>query len=50
LRNDGSVHELPGKFNVRLQAGERIRLESPGAGGWGDAEEVSAEDEVLPEK
>jgi N-methylhydantoinase B len=50
LRNDGSVRELPGKFNVRLQAGERIRVESPGAGGWGDAGGESVEDEVLPEK
>jgi len=26
---------LPGKFNVRLRAGERIRIETPGGGGWG---------------
>jgi N-methylhydantoinase B len=44
LRNDGSVQELPGKFNVRLQAGERIRIESPGAGGWGEAGEDSADE------
>ncbi len=35
LRGDGSVERLPGKFNVRLRKGERIRIESPGAGGWG---------------
>ena len=35
LRQDGSIQELPGKFNVRLKAGERIRIESPGGGGWG---------------
>ena len=35
LRHDGSVQELPGKFNLRLKAGERIRIESPGGGGWG---------------
>jgi len=35
LRSDGSVERLPGKFNVRLRRGERIRIESPGAGGWG---------------
>jgi N-methylhydantoinase B len=34
-RNDGSVQELPGKFSVRLKAGERIRIESPGGGGFG---------------
>jgi N-methylhydantoinase B len=32
---DGKHRELPGKFNVRLKKGERIRIESPGAGGWG---------------
>jgi N-methylhydantoinase B len=34
VREDGSCAELPGKFNVRLRTGERIRIESPGAGGW----------------
>jgi N-methylhydantoinase B len=37
LRNDGSAQELPGKVNVRLRAGERVRIESPGGGGWGKA-------------
>jgi len=32
---DGKHRELPGKFSVRLKKGERIRIESPGAGGWG---------------
>jgi N-methylhydantoinase B len=45
LRSDGSVQELPGKFNVRLQTGERIRVESPGAGGWGEVGEGSVEEE-----
>jgi N-methylhydantoinase B len=44
LRNDGSVQELPGKFNVRLRAGERIRVESPGAGGWGETGDDSADE------
>jgi N-methylhydantoinase B len=35
LRQDGSVERLPGKSNVRLRKGEKIRIESPGAGGWG---------------
>ena len=35
IRRDGSSQELPGKFNVRLRKGERIRIESPGAGGFG---------------
>jgi N-methylhydantoinase B len=35
IREGGSSQELPGKFNVRLRKGERIRIESPGGGGWG---------------
>jgi N-methylhydantoinase B len=35
VRQDCSVRELPGKFNVRLRKGERIRIETPGGGGWG---------------
>ena len=35
VREDGSVRELPGKFTVRLRKGERIRIETPGGGGWG---------------
>jgi N-methylhydantoinase B len=35
LRRDGSVEKLPGKTNVRLAKGERIRIETPGGGGWG---------------
>jgi N-methylhydantoinase B len=37
LRNDGIVEEMPGKFSTRLRKGERIRIESPGGGGWGSA-------------
>jgi N-methylhydantoinase B len=35
IRQDGSVERLPGKCNVRLVKGERIRVETPGGGGWG---------------
>lgn len=35
IRQDGSVECLPGKFNVRLRPGERIRIQTPGGGGWG---------------
>jgi N-methylhydantoinase B len=35
-REDGSSQELPGKFNIRLRKGERIRIETPGGGGWGE--------------
>ena len=39
VRNDGSTEKMPGKFSTRLQAGERIRIESPGGGGWGRVDE-----------
>ena len=35
IRHDGSEEELPGKTSIRLRAGERVRIESPGGGGWG---------------
>ncbi len=36
-RTGSSSQTLPGKFNVRLRKGERIRIETPGGGGWGEA-------------
>jgi N-methylhydantoinase B len=35
IRRDGTAEEIPGKTSVRLRAGERVRIESPGGGGWG---------------
>jgi N-methylhydantoinase B len=35
VRRDRSKEEIPGKTSVRLRSGERIRIESPGGGGWG---------------
>src|SRR5205807_5926366 len=35
IRHNGAGEELTGKFSMRLRAGERIRIESPGGGGWG---------------
>ena len=35
IRQDGSQEELAGKTSVRLRSGERVRVESPGGGGWG---------------
>ncbi|MGA8541565.1 MAG: hydantoinase B/oxoprolinase family protein [Terriglobales bacterium] len=35
IRRDGSEETIPGKTSVRLRAGERVRIESPGGGGWG---------------
>ena len=38
LRAKGGVVEMPGKFHDRLHPGDRIRIETPGGGGWGKAE------------
>src|SRR6202140_4651917 len=35
IRGNGTEEELPGKTSVRLKRGERVRIESPGGGGWG---------------
>ena len=35
VRRDGSEEEIAGKTSVRLRAGEKVRIESPGGGGWG---------------
>jgi len=35
IQNNGARELLPGKTSVRLKKGERIRIESPGGGGWG---------------
>ena len=35
IRNNGTVEDVPGKFNARLRKGERVRIESPGGGGFG---------------
>jgi N-methylhydantoinase B len=37
VRQDSSLESLPGKFSTRLRKGERIRIETPGGGGWGKA-------------
>ncbi len=37
IRENGAQEELPGKTSVRLRHGERVRIESPGGGGWGKA-------------
>jgi N-methylhydantoinase B len=35
IHKNGSREQLPGKCSVRLKKGERVRIESPGGGGWG---------------
>lgn len=34
-RHDGSIETMPAKFSTRLRKGERITIETPGGGGWG---------------
>lgn len=36
LRRGDETIELPAKTSLSLQAGERIRIETPGGGGWGE--------------
>ncbi len=36
LRADGSEEELPGHATVALMPGDRLRIETPGGGGYGD--------------
>lgn len=38
IRLDGTVETLPSKGSARLKKGERVRVETPGGGGWGTAE------------
>ncbi|HVN90715.1 MAG TPA: hydantoinase B/oxoprolinase family protein [Candidatus Binataceae bacterium] len=35
IRKNGKRQKLPGKTNVQLQSGDRIRIETPGGGGFG---------------
>lgn len=35
VRSDGSIEILPSKGSTRLRRGERICIETPGGGGWG---------------
>jgi N-methylhydantoinase B/oxoprolinase/acetone carboxylase alpha subunit len=35
LIRDGVEHELPGKIELRLKPGDRLRIETPGGGGYG---------------
>jgi N-methylhydantoinase B len=35
IRSRRPVEIMPGKFSTRLSSGDRIRIESPGGGGWG---------------
>jgi N-methylhydantoinase B len=39
IRADGSTELMPSKGSTRLRRGERVRIETPGGGGWGAAEQ-----------
>ena len=41
VRHDGTEEEITGKTSVRLRSGEKVRVESPGGGGWGKPETTS---------
>jgi N-methylhydantoinase B len=36
IHRDGREEALPSKFTRRFSAGERLRIETPGGGGWGE--------------
>ncbi len=38
IRANGSREQMPSKFSTRLRKSERVRIETPGGGGWGSAE------------
>ncbi len=47
LIRNGAEHILPGKATVELEAGDILRIETPGGGGWGGEEQTGASQKVL---
>ncbi len=41
IHADGTEEALASKFTRRLYAGDRLRIETPGGGGWGDPGEIT---------
>ncbi|MBA3534957.1 MAG: hydantoinase B/oxoprolinase family protein, partial [Ardenticatenales bacterium] len=41
INKDGSEEMLPSKFSRTFLLGERLRIETPGGGGWGEPEETA---------
>ncbi len=39
---EGKIRELPAKCSINAQAGDRLRVETPGGGGWGPRSELLA--------
>ena len=48
LRKDGSESAIPAKGTIRLKHGDRVRIESPGGGGWGREQAKSAGSKEQP--
>jgi N-methylhydantoinase B len=44
IESDGAQRDLPGLVQLQLRKGDRIRIEQPGGGGWGDPRKRPAED------
>jgi N-methylhydantoinase B len=42
IRADGSEHPLPAKGTLTLAAGDRLRIETPGGGGWGRGDDTAS--------
>jgi N-methylhydantoinase B len=43
IRHDGSIEEIPSKVVAELRRGDRLIVETPGGGGWGDPARRSPE-------
>lgn len=41
IRSKGGEEQLPGKIQITLQPGDRLRVETPGGGGYGDVHLVA---------
>jgi N-methylhydantoinase B/oxoprolinase/acetone carboxylase alpha subunit len=40
IHADGSEQPLPGKVTFDVVAGDSVRIETPGGGGWGEASDI----------
>lgn len=40
MRASGPVEVMPGKFHTRVNPGDKVYIETPGGGGWGEKEPV----------
>lgn len=47
---DGTERQFPGKFRVTLASGARLRIETPGGGGWGDPQSSAEPKDGHPQQ